>query len=770
MRKISFILIFVLALVLGGCNKSPSLQFDEVDTEITLTIGEKRWVYSLVDDGIELDWISSNTDVATVDDGLIKAISTGKATITVTIVGTEISETIEVFVTEPDPTSIEIQGKNEIVIGETEKLNAVLYPKGAKGTIMWSSSDESIATIDHNGNVTALKEGTVTITATLGNISNTFSITITLPKPNKITIEGKERLIVGETFKYKALVSPEVANQDVIWSVDGEFAEIDDEGNLTALKEGTIVITCISTSDNNISDTFTITIESNIPQNITINGPNSLKVGEKRTFSVTASPTGTCRDVIWSIEGDSAEISKNGVLTALKEGTCKVLAQSKLDLSICCEKEITIFKDPTHLSCDIPYYLVPGSFAKLEANLYQNEEIIYPFIIYSSSDNDVITIDEKGKMIAKSVGQAVITIKSIFNENIKLSKEIRVLDYVETSEILVIDKYEQNEAFLYDNKTYIMGINAFSKINEAIEKAQNNSVIVLSEGTYNEEINIDIDNLSLTGINATITNKINVNANNVTLSNLNFRENASINGNPSGSITNFTFTNNKVYNLNEGLSFLTFAVVGDNQNENFIISNNTFEEINELTNIIRLSNIKNLNIENNKFSGTLSDAILISGSGFPGQENNITGTGASGKLIIYGNEFSQATRSINIKLLSAEKIEINNNIFNSCGGIQFQRILNDLDVNICFNTFTKIEGSVGIRIFNNNVLANIKVNYNIFEDFASETYKYIDNRINTCNANYNYFDNLTDENIFGAIVTETFASIKELEKAIKSLS
>ena len=131
-------------------------------------------------------WSSSDQSVATVDNGKVTAIKEGRATITAKAGGK--SATCEVIVTTKvipvteislDPATI------SIAAGETGKLTPVITPSEASGAaVTWSSSDKTIATVN-NGTVSAVAEGTVTITATAGDKSATCEVTVT---PDKETL------------------------------------------------------------------------------------------------------------------------------------------------------------------------------------------------------------------------------------------------------------------------------------------------------------------------------------------------------------------------------------------------------------------------------------------------------------------------------------------------------------------------------------------------------------------------------------------------------
>jgi maltose-binding protein MalE len=123
----------------------------------------------------EVDWTSTNPDVATVsENGLVTAKSPGTATITATSkVDAKKSVSITVTVTEPrvggdttKPESIVISGETEVEEGGTIQLSANVYPLGASQEVVWSVSNTEYATITENGLLTGLKQGSVNVFAT----------------------------------------------------------------------------------------------------------------------------------------------------------------------------------------------------------------------------------------------------------------------------------------------------------------------------------------------------------------------------------------------------------------------------------------------------------------------------------------------------------------------------------------------------------------------------------------------------------------------------
>lgn len=133
-------------------------------------------------------WSSNAESIATVDaTGLVTALAEGNVKITATsTINSEITKTVTLIiekadVVEVEPTAISINAdKTTCKVGEKIELTADVTPAEASQSVVWSSSDESIATVK-SGTVTAKKEGKVTITATSKNyesISKTIELTI----------------------------------------------------------------------------------------------------------------------------------------------------------------------------------------------------------------------------------------------------------------------------------------------------------------------------------------------------------------------------------------------------------------------------------------------------------------------------------------------------------------------------------------------------------------------------------------------------------------
>ena len=158
-------------------------------TELTIEKGKSETLTATVSPSDATDktvsWKSSNTSVVTVDqNGRVTAVGAGSAVITVTTKDGSKTATCNVTVVIP-VTSVSLN-KTELTIekGKSETLTATVSPSDATNKVVtWQSSNNSIATVDQNGKVTAKELGNVTITVTTKDGSKTASCSVTVKRP-----------------------------------------------------------------------------------------------------------------------------------------------------------------------------------------------------------------------------------------------------------------------------------------------------------------------------------------------------------------------------------------------------------------------------------------------------------------------------------------------------------------------------------------------------------------------------------------------------------
>ena len=189
---------------------------------------------------------------------------------------------------------------------ETAQLTAEVTPSYADNKrVTWQSSDEKVATVDENGKVTAVGNGTAAINATSvsGSYTATVSVTVKIPMEiQKLTIEAEKETLtkIGESTELKVKIEPENADlQKLIWKSHNEKVAITDEnGKVTAVGNGTAEIT-VTTEDGKITASIMITVK--VPDEPTINK----STGFRRLRARSVKQTKTSVTLQWNIIKDA---------------------------------------------------------------------------------------------------------------------------------------------------------------------------------------------------------------------------------------------------------------------------------------------------------------------------------------------------------------------------------------------------------------------------------------------------------------------------------
>jgi N-acetylmuramoyl-L-alanine amidase CwlA len=160
-------------------------------------------------------WESSDTSIIRVNqDGVVSGISGGTAKVIITSFYTIDTLELEITVSIPDATGIEIAPAplQTITLTSSFKLSAKILPVGAVGEILWESSNEATATIDDTGKVKPMGPGEVTMKATLKDTTFSAELTFTV-NPTPI-----------EIFDVLHVENPLVKNITVYgWEVNGTY-------------------------------------------------------------------------------------------------------------------------------------------------------------------------------------------------------------------------------------------------------------------------------------------------------------------------------------------------------------------------------------------------------------------------------------------------------------------------------------------------------------------------------------------------------------------
>lgn len=476
-------------------------------------------------------WESSDPTVATVDgSGTVTATGIGSANITA-----KVGNHTDVCVVTVDAPleSIGVQDTLELVKNQTAVIDYKLVPSDTtdKEPVTFTSSDPTVATVDADGNVVALKAGTTVITLKGANdITAEVTVTVTEIPIDTVSLD-KESTVVekGQTIELTAVVGPETTtdeNKSIKWSssdpsvatVSPEQTNSGEKVTVTAAdKGGTATITAEAWNGTKAECVITVPVHIEnvtLPQDITLNR------GRTTVLDVVSNPEEN-DDTITSVEWQSdapevAAVYSDGTVEGMKEGTANITAKVTVTTLTNETKEYTaqtqVTVNENHLDADLGGKL---AFEKMEDALlkgqsidmynqlnledimYENEITDGVLIEWISSDEDVATIEQTGRLTGLKEGSTTITavvtakdgegqvvgtytveteveVKEIPLESIAFDKIIKEM-VVGSSETLHVIYNPENTTDLRDVE--------WSSSDEAILSVENGKVTALKPGT-----------------------------------------------------------------------------------------------------------------------------------------------------------------------------------------------------------------------------------------------------------------------------------------------
>lgn len=387
----------------------------------------------------KVTWASSNTSVATVDaQGTVTAVGNGTAEITATVDGKTASVTVSVVVA---PEKVEFVNLPDMNLDKTTrpelslKNSVKVSPADAKvESLEWSSSNLSVATVDQNGNVKAVGNGSAVITA---KYSDTLKATVTVNVTTSVSTVALEKSSVvldmesklNDTIKYtlndgavvrNATVSS--SNEDVVTAVLGENNTV----VLTAKKFGTAKITLTVDGKTSVADvTVTVPLKS---IELSANEVVFYK-GDPATVTATAKPEGSKWEeltaAVKSGSGVNVTADKNtGVVTftGLERGNAvvSVYANNTQTGDLIKEVNVTVKENRvTKLTVDGESdEMLRGKAMKLTTayKTEEDEKTVHKTtddtkVTWTSSDEKVAKVDQDGNVTAIAEGEVTITAK-----------------------------------------------------------------------------------------------------------------------------------------------------------------------------------------------------------------------------------------------------------------------------------------------------------------------------------------------------------------------
>lgn len=516
----------LLAFGLVACNNNPDNNVDNSgnqanvtvsfkETEITLAIGDSKIVRATTDpSGIKVTYSSSDESVATVSViGKVEAKKAGEATITATAGAGKASFKVKVI----DVTVSLDKQTATINIIESNTLQLTATDSEGINKYTWKSSDESIATVDANGLVTAKSGGVVTITASIGSVSASCVVTVTTPGDYYTLNSGNNADVAknpGKWYYYTSVPSGVVsayhADEKAYLSVkDGKdsayylrytpenLADYNAGSYINAEVEITLNISAfvrLGTSDSKYqkqvvecaAGTYRLTfknvkVEDGLVLSVSLCkslDPNDY-LGGTYTLSCSTpvlsqgigissssvslavgeseelSVLGTSETPSWETSNPSvADVDSNGKVSAIGVGNCDIIATVGGNTATC---QVTVVLKRVTLNKK-QLILKTDGIATETLNAEVSDGAAPHF---SSSNGSVATVDDTGKVTALSAGYTVITVESdgvtdtcdVFVVNDSL-KDMGTKEALETSNSNNMNTNKNPGVWFYNNKVF----------------------------------------------------------------------------------------------------------------------------------------------------------------------------------------------------------------------------------------------------------------------------------------------------------------------------
>ncbi len=333
---------------------------------LKLLIGKQKTLKAVISpenaENQNVSWSSSETDIATVSsNGTVTAQNEGKSIITALTEDGGFTAKCNVEVISVQISSISLNKEQlALSVGDTETLIANVLPEEGNGIdLMWTSDNENVASVDEDGNVTAVGEGVALITATVDDgdeIKGQCKVQVSR-KPNAdnsskpdtspehtdnnggqsrvsvthISVSGiSKKIAAGKKIKLTATVTPSnAANKSIKWkSSNKKVAKVNSSGVVTMNKKSggkSVTITATAADGSGVKASYKIKSMKGVVKKVTISGKKTVKAG--KTLKLKAKVTATKKankKLKWTSSNKKyATVSSSGKVKALKAGKGK---------------------------------------------------------------------------------------------------------------------------------------------------------------------------------------------------------------------------------------------------------------------------------------------------------------------------------------------------------------------------------------------------------------------------------------------------------------
>ena len=297
--------------------------------------------------------------------------------------------------------------------GDSQTLTASIFPADATcQTLHWGTSDSKVASVDEDGKVTAVGNGsaTVFVSSSDGGYTAYCNVYVGTPlgslslDPGEYTLES-----IGSSFKIAPVFYPEDATDtEVSWtSADPKIASVSSDGTVTAIGPGTTAITAAA-AGGAITSKCVVTVLSPALAIKISDSRLSLEEGEEATLTASVFPSDATQSTLtWrSDKPEVATVDQDGNVRAVKAGVAVITVSVSETVFETCT--VTVVSRVTGISFDVDELeILPGESHQLKVTVLP-ENASVPDVNWSSDNAKVAKVSDTGLVTGLSAGEATI--------------------------------------------------------------------------------------------------------------------------------------------------------------------------------------------------------------------------------------------------------------------------------------------------------------------------------------------------------------------------
>ena len=248
--------------------------------------------------------------------------------------------------TELPQVELAAESKLEIMVGESGNLNAT----AGEEVIKYSSNDIKVATVDTNGNVLGVGIGETEIVITVEGHPDLKLEAVIVVKPLELTIQGEDEVFAGSSIQLTG--TDENGGNEVSWNTeDSSIATVDQNGNVTGIKVGTVNIIMVSslTGETIMKE---ISVLEPSPETIEVSrkGTSKILLLDEIKLSYSVLPSAANQEVTWESSNEAiATVDSEGKVTTHRSGEVDIIVKSVTNPEVEGRFTVVVEVDPIDL-------------------------------------------------------------------------------------------------------------------------------------------------------------------------------------------------------------------------------------------------------------------------------------------------------------------------------------------------------------------------------------------------------------------------------------